>query len=64
MANKRVLSEKAAANLEYSKDKRKRRREHRCRARSILRGEVPFRLWDGQTLYDKARWHMMQAKYL
>lgn len=59
----KVLSQAVAVNIGYSKDRRKRKREHRLAAKKLLNSGTLFYVIapKGSTLYNIAQWHLAQA---
>lgn len=61
----KVLSKERAINMGYSEDKRKRRREHRQNARTLIKGGTLFNHHAprGSTPNAVAQWHLFQARW-
>lgn len=60
------LNKKRAAEMGYSPDKRKRRRQHRRNARALLKGGGFFNGFSayGSRFHAVAMWHLAQARAL
>jgi hypothetical protein len=61
-----LLNQKRAAELGFSLDKRKRRRQHRRQAKNMLVSGGFFNGLSspGSTLFEIAQWHKEQARAL
>lgn len=63
----RVLTQRRAQQMGYAADKRKRRRQHRKNAQTLMQGGTflnPGRAPRGSIPGDVAAWHLQQARWV
>lgn len=63
----RVLPPKQAAEMGYSRDRRKRRHQHRAAARKLMgAGSLlsPGRTQPGSNIHGVVVWHLFNARFL
>jgi len=62
----KILKREQAAKMGFSADKRKRRHQHRCAAKNLLREGGFFNCFSarGSTFGQIAMWHLSQARAL